>query len=148
MRIVAQLFQLPNGHTVPSLTAIDENGDVCEAVKVTLLDFVSELPLNDTLFEELLSRAESGSYKPHVLALADWSENDKLIWVRQAEVPLVHLRISNENIPDYSVDGGSPQCFSTATFRSARAHWRAFIRLLNEQGYEHWLGKRLEIEIP
>lgn len=114
---------------------------------MTLLDFVSELPPDDDEFEFLLSQVEAGEYLPEGNALADWSENDKLVWLRPPEAESGQLCISNENVPEYSLEFGRPQRFTIKSFRTLRSHWRNFLRSVHAEGKEKWLGRKLEFEI-
>jgi hypothetical protein len=148
MKITAELSLLSNGHKYPNLSAIQENGRVCESITMTLLDFVSELhqPANGQ-FETLLAAVEAGGYMPKDPAKADFSVNDKLVWVRPPEADPGSLRISNENVPEFSVDGGHPQSFSIALFRSTNMFWQDFLLRVNEDGEEAWLGKTMVLNI-
>lgn len=147
MKIIAELSQLSNGQKYAHLTAMDE-GKVCEPATMTLLDFVVELhPPADACFEKILSSVKAGEYVPNNPALSDFSVNDKLVWLCPPNVKAGSLLISNENIPEYSVDVGQPQCFLLEVFHSVRRHWLKFLRLVDEEGEQKWLGKRLELDV-
>ncbi|MDP9933667.1 hypothetical protein [Variovorax paradoxus] len=148
MKIVAEFSLLPNGQKYPHLAAINEDGSVCESITLTLLDFVVELhPPAVFLFEELLENARNGKYVPANPALADFSVNEKLVWVRPLDLQRGELRISNENTFEYSVDTGEPQSFSIEFFYSVRRHWEEFLRLVKEEGDQKWLGEKLELNV-
>lgn len=147
MKIVADLLLLPSGTSIPRLYALNDNGSFNGEMTDTLLDFISELPPADVEFENLLARVESGEYVSKDPNFADWSENDKYVWLFSPYSSEGELCVSNENIPIYSVDEGQPQRFSIETFKVVRRHWKDFLSRVNQDGPESWLGRRYEIEI-
>lgn len=147
MKIIAEIFALSNGTKYPRLVAINEDGSVCESVTLTLLDFVTELhPPAGPLFEKLIEDAKNGRYTPQNPALADFSVNEKLVWVRPLNTQ-EELKISNENIFEYSVDTGSPQIFSIEIFHAVRRHWESFTKTLKEEGDQNLLSRELVLDI-
>lgn len=148
MKIIAEIFRLPSGSLLPQLYAVKDNGEVDRGVTDTLLDFISELfPPADQEFISLLSLAGSGEYVPSKANLADWSVNDKFVWLTPPMAERGMLCIANDNVPEYSVDDGTPQQFSVSQFEAALAHWKHFQELLRESGRENLVGKKFEVVI-
>ena len=146
-KLIAEIFELPNGSLLPQLYCIDEDGQVSRSITDTLLDTIAELsPKAATELDSFLAVVESGRYEPQELSLPDWSINEKLIWVTPPRARRGYLVITNENIPEYSLDDGQPQEFSMQQFRSAMAHWKNFQKLVQKKGKESLVGEKFEVD--
>ncbi|MHA6885641.1 hypothetical protein [Ralstonia pseudosolanacearum] len=145
MKIVAEVFKLPSGSMIPQFYCLDENGDVVRGVTETLLDLIAEsLPSQIEQLTAILVSAQKGMYERSDPALADWSVNDKFVWVGPPQAEAGFALISNENIPDFSSDEGEPQKFSIELFISAIDHWNKFGKMISERGAEGLVGDRFE----
>ncbi|UXU87592.1 hypothetical protein [Burkholderia sp. S-53] len=145
MKIVAEVFKLSSGSLIPQFYCHDENGIVVREVTDTLLDLVAEsLPNQLERLVTIMVSAQQGRYERTDPLLADWSVNDKLVWIGPPRVESGFVLISNENIPDFSMGDGEPQKFSIEQFMGAVAHWIKFYKMLAEFGKEGFVGKRFE----
>ncbi|MDB0572447.1 hypothetical protein LBW59_16930 [Ralstonia solanacearum] len=145
MKLVAEVFKLPSGSLIPQFYCVDENGDVVRGVTDTLLNLVAEsLPNQIERLTAILVSAQKGTYERSDPNLADWSVNDKFVWVGPPRAEMGFALISNENIPDFSSDDGEPQKFSIEQFLSAIAHWNEFREMLSERGMGGLVGDRFE----
>jgi hypothetical protein len=148
MKIVAQVFRMPNGLLRPQLYAVNSKGKIDRGSSETLLEFISELgsPIGHE-FESLLSQAESSTYIPKNPDLPDWSVNDKNVWVRPPRAMQGKLCISNENIAAYSSDEGIPQQFTISQYRNASVHWKTFQKYIKEKELSKIVGEQFKKEI-
>lgn len=148
-KIVAEVMLLKNKSLYPRLYCVREDGTEDEAVSLTLCDVVWELNGNPILeLERLVDDACMERYIPVNPDLPDMSINDKLIWVRPPFAALGKICISNENIPEFSVDGGSPQCFTLEQFKLAARLVSNFELEIAKQGRENLIGQRFEVNFP
>ncbi|WP_144410183.1 hypothetical protein [Chromobacterium vaccinii] len=148
MKIVAEVFKLPSGSLIPQLYCVGKGGDVERGTTDTLLDLIAEsLPYQLEKLVAILVAARSGKYERSDPDLADWSVNDKFVWIGPPRAEIGFLFISNENIPDFSSDEGEPQKFSIEQFLNALAHWEKFCKIISERGRENVVGVRFEIVI-
>lgn len=135
MKVIAEFYTSPDGLSQRNMHAVDAGGDSCRAVTATLVDFVCDLhPPADAIFIDLLSRQRAGSYVPNDPDQADFSVNEKHVWVRPPIAAPGRIVISNEHVPEYSMDGGIPQSFAIESFFSVLGHWRGFLRLSESDG--------------
>ncbi|MBW8808599.1 MAG: hypothetical protein JF591_07135 [Lysobacter sp.] len=143
MKIVAGFYTSPDGLSHRHMYAVDAGGDSSPAVTATLVDFVCDLhPPADAIFIDLLSRQCAGSYVPNDPGQADFSVNQKYVWVRPPIAAPGRIVISNEYVPEYSMDDGVPQSFAMESFFSVLEHWRGFLRLSESDG-----GQVLELNV-
>ena len=145
MKIVAEMFRLPSGSLVPQLYSVDEHSGVVRSVTDTLLDLIAEsLPHQLERLEAILESAQKEEYERSDPALADWGVNDKFVWIGPPRAEVGFVLVSNENIPDFSMDDGEPQKFSIKQFLGVIAHWRKFYEMLSIRGREELVGERFE----
>jgi hypothetical protein len=149
MKIITEVFKMPSGSIIPLLYAVKEDGQVDRAVTDTLCEFVSHLfPPADKEFESLLAQVDKKRYLPINPLLADFGVNDVNAWLVAPHVKDGGLSISNENIPDYSIDDGQPQNFSMKEFHAIFECWKNFQKIIQEKGAESILGEKFETLIP
>jgi len=148
-KIIAELFQLPNGAYLPQFYCLKEDGQPDPAISSTLLELIADS--HGTSGEELkalIDQAEAGRYVPQDPSLPDWSVNDKNVWLISPMAELGHVCISNENNGDYSVsDGGQAQQFSYEQFRTALSHWESFKARMKASGMDSLVGQRYETDL-
>ncbi len=135
MKVVAEFYMSPDGLSHRNMYAVDAEGESSPAVTATLLDFVCDLhPPADAVFIDLLSRQCEGSYVPNDPEQADFSVNEKYVWIRPPIAVPGSIVISNEHVPEYSMDDGVPQSFAIESFFSVLEHWRGFLLLSESDG--------------
>lgn len=146
-RLVAEVTKLPNGSLLPQFYCVDENG-VNRAVTDTLLDLISESS-DQALdgLEALIELSERGGYTPANADLADWSVNEKYVWLHPPMAESGFICISNEYSDDYSHSEGLPQHFTYLQFHEAVRHWRKFLEVYREYGGESLVGRPVEMSI-
>lgn len=148
MKIVAKITTLSNGQDFPQLLAFEESGEVSERVTMTILDLIVELhPPADAVLEQLLLASRAGRYIANNSDMADFSVNDKFVWLHPPRAKEGEVCISNENFPDCSVEWGEPQCFSIDAFFLIQERWRAFLRQVADASEENRLEMKAEFEI-
>ncbi len=146
-KIIAELVELKNGSLFPRLYCLNEDGSENREVTDTLLEVVSEIGGSAELyFENLLRDMELGKYMCTNSGAADFSLNDKNIWVFPPKVLLGNLCISNENISDFSIDDGEPQFFSVMQYRLVMQHWKAFCVAMSQEEGTNLIGQRFEMD--
>lgn len=135
MKLIAEFHTSPDGLSRRNMYAVDAGGGRSAAVTATLVDLVCDLhPPADAIFIDLLSRQRAGSYVPNDPGQADFSVNEKHAWIRPPIAAPGRIVISNEYVPEYSMEGGIPQSFAIESFLSALEHWRGFLRLSENDG--------------
>lgn len=148
MKIVAKITSLSNGQNFPQLLAFEESGEISECMTMTILDLIAELHSPaDAVLEELLLAAKDGRYNPNNADLADFSVNDKLVWLHPPKAKEGDVCISNENFPDCSMEWGEPQCFKIDVFFLIQARWRDFLRQVADASEENRLEMKIEFEV-
>ncbi|WP_123863444.1 hypothetical protein [Burkholderia plantarii] len=148
MKIVAEVYRLPSGSLIPQLFCQSESGEIVREVTDTLLDLVVEsLPSQLDQIVQLLDLAIKGTYSRKDRMLADWSVNDKLVWIGPPRSEVGFIVVSNENIPEFSDVDGQPQRFSIKQFFDVMAHWGKFQEMLVENGKAAYVGHRFEADI-
>lgn len=146
-KIVAEVISLSNRSLYPRIYCIGDDGHEEQAVSLTLCDAVWELNGPPILeLEEIARRAVEGQYVPENVDLPDFSINDKLIWVRPPFAELGQVCISNENVPEFSIDEGTPQCFSMNQVRLVANLASKFSSEIASRGRENLLGRRFELD--
>ena len=144
MKLVADVIRLSSGRPSWRLYATDGPKSACDAVTGTLLDLVG---MAHHAIEEvfgLLDRVQSGGYVREHPQLADFGFNDVLVWVCPPEAAPGSLTISKEYMPEWSLDFGTPQRFTTAQLRAAVSHFEAFKRAVDLRDLEASVGYRSE----
>lgn len=143
MKIVAEILKIPSGSLIPQYCCLDKSGKVVRSVTDTLLDLIAESPPSELeALASILRLAENGQYKRDDSTLADWSANDKFVWIGLPKTEAGYVLVSNENIPDFADEGGKPQKFSISQFLSAIAHWNIFGEMIRERGKAALLGEQ------
>lgn len=148
-KIVAEVIRLSDSSLYPRVYCIDGHGIIDEEVTMTLCDVVWELhgqPLFE--LEQLIEDAQLQKYIPGNPDLADMSSNDKLIFVRPPFVNPGQICISNENIPEFSIDEGMAQRFSLAQFRIAAKAAQNFAGQISMYGLQTLAAHKFEIDFP
>lgn len=90
----------------------------------------------------------SGRYVPGNSDLPDMSINEKLIWVRSPFAAPGGIYISNENVPEFSIDEGAPQRFTSDQFKVVAVLVSNFSTEIAKQGRENLVGHRFEVDFP
>lgn len=145
MKIVAEVFKLAGGSLIPQFYGLRDDGGVDRGVSDTLLDLISESSSAELhKLDSLLNQVELGRYQPANTALPDWSSNDKNIWMTPPRAQPGTIVVSNENVPQLTVDDGQPQRFSIVFAREAIQHWLRFQRQIANSGAETLIGSRYE----
>lgn len=148
-KIVAELILLSNKSIYPRVYCIDETGHEHEAITVTLCDVIWELRGRPLLeLKELINNFILEKYYPIDQELPDMSINDKFIWVRSPLANKSEICISNENIPEYSIDGGLPQYFNFEQFNTVCNVVEDFGNIIIKHGKENLIGIKIEIDFP
>ncbi|MCH7310325.1 hypothetical protein [Acinetobacter sp. ANC 4805] len=148
-KIIAELILLTNKSLYPIVYCLDDNGLQNEAISMTLCNAIWELRGKPLLeLQRLINLVDSGECHPIDQSLADMSINDKLIWLRSSLAGNSKIYISNENIPEYSVEGGVPQCFSSEQLNVVIKLVSEFELEICTHGKDRLLGNKLEIEFP
>lgn len=143
MKIIAELFRLPSGSLIPMLYGVSEQGEVMRNITDTLLDFVAEsTPKEIEKLSALLQAVEDGTYERNDPILPDWSVNDKCLWIGPPKVGEGYILVSNENIPEYSMEEGVPQRFSTNQLLAALNHWKKFDEKLRIEDRQSLVGQK------
>ena len=144
IKIITEVFRMRSGSLIPLLYALREDGEVDRAVTDTLCDFVSHLfPPADSEIEALINLVREGKYVPDNPLLADFGVNDINVFVAP-HAQKDGICISNENIPEYSVEEGQPQQFSISQFQAVLMSWRKFGQIIQERGGENIVGHKFE----
>lgn len=148
-KIIAEVKLLSNKSLYPRIYCIGHDGAEDEAVSLTLCDSLWELSGEPILeLERLIEDAFSGKYIPRNPDLPDMSINEKLIWVRPPFANPGRICISNENLPEFSVDDGVPQCFKSDQFKLVASLILSFKTEIARRGLENLVGHRFEIDFP
>ncbi|HFG6956478.1 hypothetical protein [Acinetobacter baumannii] len=148
-KIVAELILLTNKSIYPRVYCIDEKGIENEAITLTLCDTIWELRGKPLLeLKELINNSISGKYHPINQELPDMSINDKFIWVRTSFANNNEICISNENIPEYSIDEGLPQYFNFEQFNIVSKLVEDFETEIIKHGKDNLLGFKFEVTFP
>lgn len=148
-RIIAEVFEKPNGWVSTTLYCIGEDGQVDRAITDTLLELIEQSYPNEDELENWVTLAELGTYVSPNLSLPDWGVNDTNIWLVPPMAKPGHICIANENTGDFSTDpGGVPQQFTYEQFRVALKHWREFVNLIKREGKQNLVGRRHETAFP
>ena len=148
MKIITEIFRMPTGSLISLLYAVSDDGQVDLAVTGTLCEFVSLLyPPADAEFEDLLTQVKAGTYQSANPLLADFGVNDVNVWFATRNQKDECIFISNENIPDYSIDHGPLQQFSIQEFHAVSACWKKFQQKIRENGAERYMGQKFETVI-
>jgi len=148
-KIVAEIVLLPNRCLYPRFYCVGQDGFEDEAVSTTLCDTIWELngePVAE--LEKLMKDALDGIYIPNRPELPDMSINGKLIWVRPPFAMLGQVCISNENVPEFSVDEGAPQCFTLSQVQVVAKLASDFLCEIASKGRENILGSRFVADLP
>jgi|GEM_PF-2256890 len=145
-KLIAEVISLSNSMLTPTFRCIDCDGIEHDEISLTLCDFIWELQGAPWItLEKLIQDVEAGTYVPEFPELADFSVNDKLFWARPPMARHQEVCISNENIPAYSMDEGTPQNFSIDQFRIALKFISEFSTHVQNNGLENLVGKKFEI---
>jgi hypothetical protein len=148
MKIVAEVYRLPNGLLIPQLFCQNEFGEIVREVTDTLLDLVVEsLPNQIDEIVRLLDSAIKGTYSRKDPTLADWSVNDKFVWIGPPRAEIGFVVVSNENIPEFSDIDGRPREFSIKQLLGVVDHWGKFREMIVENGKAAYVGRRFEVDI-
>ena len=148
MKVVSEIFKMPNGAFAPMFYCRREDGQIDQDVTSTLLMAVEECtPAAIASLAVLIDEVAAGTYVPHDPVLPDWGVNDKNFWFGPPYTKPHHVLISNENIEDYSIDHGKPQEFSLDQVRAALDHWRRFLETVRLSGKESFEGEKFESTI-
>lgn len=148
-KVVAEVILLSNKSFYPRIYCIDQYGVEDDAVSMTLCEAVWELngdPIAE--LEKLIKEAFVGIYSPNKPELPDMSINDKLIWVRPPFAVLGQVCISNENVPEFSVDEGAPQCFTLSQVQVVAKLASDFLCEIANKGRENLFGSRFVADLP
>jgi hypothetical protein len=80
--------------------------------------------------------------------LPDMSVNEKLIWIQPSFSASGGIYISNENVPELSIDEGTPQRFTPDQVKTVAVLVSDFSKEIAEQGQENLAGRRFEVDFP
>lgn len=147
MKVLAEISNVQPNSFRPNLFALRDNGDYDESVKSTLIDLVTSIPIENSEFDEMISRVESGDYQPVDPNYADWHENVILVWFRAPYAREGEMAIFNEYIDEYSMDFGNPKVFKIDVYRAVRKFWTEYVGRFKGLGPDGLIGKKVEIEI-
>lgn len=148
-KIIAEVRLLSNKSLYPMVYCIGHDGVEDEAVSQTLCDALWELSGEPILeLERLIEDVSSGRYVPGNSDLPDMSINEKLIWVRPPFAVPGRIYISNENVPEFSIEEGAPQCFTSDQFKVVAVLVSNFSTEIAKQGRENLVGRRFEVNFP
>lgn len=130
---------------VPMFYAVDKRDKILRSATNTLLDFIVEsVPAELSAVVAVLNLEKQGQYFQQDPNVAVWSVNDKYVWIGPPRVARGFVLISNENISEYSEDGGVPEKFSIEQFLSAVDHWNYFCAVRSEKSEMELLGRKFE----
>lgn len=148
-KIIAEVMLLPNKSLYPRIYCIRHDGVEDEAISLTLCDSVWELSGEPILkLKGIIEDSFLGRYAPSNPDLPDMSINEKLIWVRPPFAVPGGVCISNENVPEFSIDEGTPQSFTSDQFKLVTEVASNFLAEIAKQGRENLLGHRFEVNFP
>lgn len=148
-KVVAEVLRLSNNSLCPRVYCADQNGIEDEAISFTLCELVWEangFPLAQ--LRALIEKSLNGHYVPKEPTLPDFSVNDKMVWITLPYAPHGSICISNENLPEYSMDDGAPQLFTLNQFKAVSKLAEDFALKLQEEGRENLCGQRFEMDLP
>lgn len=148
-KIVAEVMSLSNKSLYPRIYCVSDDGQEDQAVSLTLCDTVWELngePIRE--LERIAKNALEGRYVPDDINLPDFSINDKFIWIRPPFALVGQVCISNENVPELSVDTGAPQSFTMSQFKVVADLASSFLAEITHQGRERLVGCKFEVDFP
>jgi hypothetical protein len=147
VKLIAKTVEIAGwGGFYPQLIAM-QNGVVSDAISSTLLDFITGMDrAGDAEFDAILAEVEAGEYKPNDPAHADYYWNAIYVWVRPPEAEAGSLLISNEYMPEYSMEDGQPQAFSLEFYRAARQLWYDYLHLVRGRAKGGYSDAILEID--
>jgi len=147
-KIIAETFKRPNDWLSVMFYCVGKDGQVDQSVSRTLMDLIEFSHPKEDELEGFVLQAEAGQYVSPNLDLPDWGVNDINIWLVAPMAKPGCVCITNENTDFSSDDGGEPQQFTYAQFKTALAHWREFMRQVEREGKEKLVGKRFEAVLP
>ena len=148
-KFIVEIVLLKNDFLYPRLYCVDEYGGEDEAVSLTLCDAVWELngePLLELV--RLVTEAYERGNFPIYVDEPVMSINDKFIWIRHPSPSNGGICISNENVPEFSVDEGSPQYFTFAQFNLVAKLALKFQSEVTTHGKDSLVGKKFEMDFP
>lgn len=148
-KIIAEVKLLTNKSFCPRIFCIDQDESEDEAISLTLCDSLWELCGEPLLkLEGLIADAVSGKYVSKDSNIPDMAINEKLIWVRPPFAAPGGICISNENVPEFSIDEGSPQRFTSNQFNVVATLVSDFSIEIAKQGRESLVNHRFEVDFP
>lgn len=148
-KIIAEIKRISNNSLYPKVYCLDRDGFEDDATSQTLCDALWELRGEPgRKLSELIecSFAEKRAFDNS--DLPDMSINEKLIWVRPSFSASGGIYISNENVPELSIDEGTPQRFTPDQVKTVAVLVSDFSKEIAEQGQENLAGRRFEVDFP
>jgi hypothetical protein len=148
-KILMQVSMLPNGRERAFIFCVGPDGQINHSINETLVELVRDLPEKGFVqLESIIDDIRSGTYDCSEPDRPDWTGNAAYAWFCPPIVAKGHVRIANENVPEYSEDTGKPQEFSLLQLECVIRAWREFKRELAERGVDAMRDQRVEIPFP
>lgn len=144
MKIIAERQDLGGGLIVSSLFAVDCRGAIDKLVTNFLLEFVSELTLNDlSSLEDIVSGGVQFDDGDNALV----EINGKTAWLRVRSGSPAGLLVENEYAPEYSDENRVPKVFNLGLVRASLSVWRQLREAERDLGREGSVGSRFEVVV-